>query len=380
MTPDRRAAWSRARRILCVRTDNMGDLLMTTPALRALRSLAPQLHLALLTSGAAAPAAGFIPEIDELIVHDAPWARHDHDAGAAGDLALIERLREGGFDAAVIFTVYSQNPLPAALICRLAGIPLRLAHCRENPYRLLSDWVRETEPEQQLRHEVQRQLDLVAQVGARADDTRLSFAVREDDRAAVRAQLQRLGIAPGRWVLVHPGASAASRRYPPELFAAALRELHARSGHPIVLGGSAGEREIVEQVRALCDAPLRSLAGALTLGQCAASIEQAALLISNNSGPVHLAAALGTPVVDLYALTNPQHTPWRVRSRVLFHDVPCRNCYRSVCPEQHHACLRGVAPQRLVESALELLDAARAEPVTRILQPPARLPIPAGAV
>jgi ADP-heptose:LPS heptosyltransferase len=94
----------------------------------------------------------------------------------------------------------------------------------------------------------------------------------------------------------------------------------------------------------------------LTLGELAALIEMAPVLISNNTGPVHLAAAVGTPVVDLYALTNPQHTPWQVPNRVLFHDVPCKYCYKSICPEGHQDCLRQVTPDRVVQAARELLE------------------------
>ncbi|WP_043282354.1 glycosyltransferase family 9 protein, partial [Burkholderia multivorans] len=97
------------------------------------------------------------------------------------------------------------------------------------------------------------------------------------------------------------------------------------------------------------------LAGALPLGELGALIETADLLLSNNSGPAHLAAALGTPVVDLYALTNPQHTPWRVPHRVLNVDVPCRNCYRSVCEQPGHPCLRGVRVDDVVDAAHALL-------------------------
>jgi ADP-heptose:LPS heptosyltransferase len=84
------------------------------------------------------------------------------------------------------------------------------------------------------------------------------------------------------------------------------------------------------------------------------------VLLSNNSGPVHLASALGTPVVDLYALTNPQHMPWQTPHRVLYQDVPCRWCYRSVCPEGHHACLNGVAVDDVVAAASELMEERRA--------------------
>jgi len=104
------------------------------------------------------------------------------------------------------------------------------------------------------------------------------------------------------------------------------------------------------------------LAGALTLGEFIALLDSASLLIANNSGPVHLAAALGTPVVDLYALTNPQHTPWMTPHRVLYRDVPCRWCYRGDCPEGHHACLRGVPPAEVAQAARELLEPALAPP------------------
>jgi ADP-heptose:LPS heptosyltransferase len=111
----------------------------------------------------------------------------------------------------------------------------------------------------------------------------------------------------------------------------------------------------VERVRAGMSSESISLAGQLELGELAALIRAAEVLLSNNSGPVHLAAAVGTPVVDLYALTNPQHTPWQVPSRVLNHDVPCRYCLKSICPQGHHDCLQRVPSEAVVSAALELM-------------------------
>jgi ADP-heptose:LPS heptosyltransferase len=108
--------------------------------------------------------------------------------------------------------------------------------------------------------------------------------------------------------------------------------------------------------------PSVSLAGRLTLEELAALIAKAPLLISNNTSAVHVASAVLTPVVDLYALTNPQHTPWRVPCRVLFENVPCRFCYKSVCPEGHHQCLRGVSPESVVAAAIDLLERTPAIP------------------
>ncbi|MGH7343102.1 MAG: glycosyltransferase family 9 protein, partial [Candidatus Rokuibacteriota bacterium] len=102
-----------------------------------------------------------------------------------------------------------------------------------------------------------------------------------------------------------------------------------------------------------------SFAGRLELAELAALLSRVPLLVSNNTAPVHVAAAVGTPVVDLYALTNPQHTPWAVPHRILNHDVPCKYCYKSICPAGHHDCLRRVEPAVVVKAALELLQDRR---------------------
>lgn len=360
-TLTRAARWKEVRRILAVRLDNLGDVLMTTPALRALRESVRGRHITLLASPSGAAATPFMPEVDDVIVATgAPWMPGaDTPPGTLIDTA--QRLREGGFDAAVIFTVYSQSALPAAMLCWLAGIPLRLAHCRENPYQLLTDWIQDPEPQELLRHEVRRQLDLVAAVGASCDDRRLSFRLRDADKARARALLRGEGIDPERpYVVIHPGASAPSRRYPEEHFAAVVKRVlgFAAGGQAlqILFTGDESERALVDTIRGFAAHPLPSLAGRLGLGELAAVIDSAAVLIANNTGPVHLAAAVGTPVVDIYALTNPQHTPWKVAHRVLYEDVPCRFCYRSICPQGHHNCLRLLDPQRVAEAARELLE------------------------
>lgn len=348
--------WLVARRLLAVRLDNLGDVLMTTPALRALREGRPDRHITLLSSPVGAALLPFIPEIDATLVVESPWMPGAPMPPARFD-DMVQQLRQADFDAAVIFTVYSQNPLPAAMLCWQAGIPLVLAHCRENPYHLLSDWVPDPEPHEMVRHEVRRQLDLVGQIGAYTRDEHLSFRLRPEDVQQAADQLGRLGIDPERHLLLlHPGATAASRRYPPEHFVELADQLAGQKSLQLVFTGDASEAGLIDSIRARLRHPIPTLAGHLNLGELAAVIAAADLLIANNSGPVHIAAAVGTPVVDLYALINPQHAPWRVASRVLYHDVPCRFCYRSICPQGHHDCLRRLAPERVARAAYELLE------------------------
>lgn len=356
--------WRAAKNILCVRLDTIGDVLMTTPAIRALKVSQPGRHVTLLTSAAGAVVTPLIPEIDETIVYDAPWLKATAPrADSRPEYAMIDRLRDCEFDAAVIFTVYSQNPLPSAFLCYMADIPLRLAHCHENPYQLLTNWVRDPEPEVRMRHEVRRQLDLVATVGATTADAQLSLRVPAAAQQRVRALLEEVGVRPQRpWLVIHPGVTALSRRYPPEQYAQVARQL-AQAGHQVVFTGTGGEAELVAGIQRQMGAPSVSLVDRLGLGELAALLALSPLLIANNTGPVHVAAAVGTPVVDLYALTNPQHTPWAVPNRVLYHDVPCKFCYKSVCPEGHHHCLRLVTPQSVVAAAQDLLQETAAAPV-----------------
>lgn len=330
---------------------------MTTPAIRALKCSSQERRLTLLTSPAGAKVAELVPEIDDIIVYQSPWMKATAPrTDAQEDYAMIEQLRNARFDAAVIFTVYSQNPLPAALLCYLAEIPLRLAHCHENPYQLLTDWIPDPEPAQGIRHEVQRQLDLVATVGCWTNDQRLSIRVPANARVRLQTLLDHIEIDCDRtWIVMHPGSTAPSRRYPPEKFAEVALLLKSEMGCQMVFTGISEEQALIEQIRAVTGGDSYSLCGRLQVAELAALIEAAPLLISNNTGAVHVAAAVNTPVVDIYALTNPQHTPWAVPHRVLSHDVSCKYCYKSVCPAGHHDCLRLITPEEVVAAAKELL-------------------------
>ena len=166
------ARWQRVRNLLAVRLDNLGDVLMSSPALAAIAESLPAARITLLGSPSGVALSAHLPMLDDAIEWRAPWVKH---AGHVGDADLgraegraIDLLAARRFDAAVIFTTCTQSALPAALLCRMAGIPLRLAHSRENPYDLLTDWVPETEPAEQVRgiHDGRRQPGLGGVGGA----------------------------------------------------------------------------------------------------------------------------------------------------------------------------------------------------------------------
>ncbi|MFL5802028.1 MAG: glycosyltransferase family 9 protein [Roseiflexaceae bacterium] len=358
------AGWRAARGILAIRLDNLGDVLVTTPALHAIKESLPGAELTLLASPVGAQAGRMNPDIDDVIVYQSPqmdpWCQLRQDS--AREQHMIAALKQRRFDGAIIFTSFRQSSLPAAYLCYLADIPLRLAASIDGCGSLLT--TRHKHPES-LRHEVERGLDLVGAIGCRTAATDLVLEVPEQARAALsRWQFMWCnGASPGMnpLIVVHPGCSMPARTYPWQRYAEVVEVLIQQFGATVVITGSAAERELVERVYA-CVRPKHrqaacALAGELEFSELCALIERADLVITNNTGPMHIAAAVKTPVVALFALTNPpeQWGPWRVPHRLLYHDVACRICYQRVCPYKHE-CLGLVAPRMILEAAGELLD------------------------
>ena len=352
--------WAAARRILAVRLDNLGDVLLMTPALRAIRQARADIHLALWTSPVGAQVARLDPDVDEVIVREAPWVDPWHRLAhsPARELATIEDLRARGFDAAIVFTSFRQSPLPAAYACYLAGIPLRLGATWDGAGSLLTTRYR---PAERGAHEVERALELVAEVGFAPVERRLVLAVPDAARRDASALVQTL--APqGPSLVVHPGCTMPARTYPPELFAGVIDDAVTRLGATVFVTGTAEERALVERVcRGVGERARRRvypLAGTLTFDLFCALLASVDAVVTNNTGPMHVAAAVGTPVVALFALTNPpeQWRPWGVAHRLLNRDVPCRLCYARVCPYDQE-CLRGVPPAEVVDAVAELLRA-----------------------
>jgi ADP-heptose:LPS heptosyltransferase len=244
---------------------------------------------------------------------------------------LIDTLAALRFDAALCFTSFSQSPQPPGYVCYLAGIPLRAGESKEFGGRVLTTELRGDTADEE--HQVERNLRLVEALGFVARDRRLPW--RSPPRRGRRrwGLLRGVGLDPEQpFILLHPGASAEARRYPPARSGELARALLGR-GWPVLITGVEREAAIVEAVRA--GAPgTRALIGGTTLGEYAALVERAALTICGNTLPLHLADAVGTPVLALYSGTD-RESQWRPRatvSRLLRRPTPCYPCYRFDCP------------------------------------------------
>lgn len=357
--------WRNVRKVLAVRLDNLGDVLVTTPAIHAIREALPDAQLTLLASPVGAQAGKLNNDIDTVITYRSPWMDPWHKLAQdpEREQAMIERLAREQFDAAIIFTSFRQSSLPAAYLCYLAGIPLRAAASIDGPGSLLT--TRHKHPERMM-HEVERGLDLVGALGMGTVDRDLVLDLPASAFDDANAFIERSSITGKRpLVVVHPGCSMPARTYPAEMFADVVALLIHETQATVVLTGVESEIPLVEYVRERVPLPQRERvtfgAGTLSFGGFSALVALADLVITNNTGPMHVAAATKTPVVALFALTNPpeQWGPWQVAHRQLFHDVPCRICYSRVCPYQQE-CLTLVTPEIVVASAQQLLAESKA--------------------
>ena len=334
--------------VLAVRQDSLGDVLLAGPALRALATCDGPLTLLCGPRGEAA--ARLLPGVDEVLVHLAPWIDPEPPPVRAGACRrLIESIARRRPREAVIFTSFHQSPLPTALLLRLAGVPRIAAISADYPGSLLD--VRHRAPDDL--HEVDRALSLAAAAG---------YALPPGDRPRLRvlhpATPPPLPSEP--FVAVHPGASVSARAWEPQSWSALVGTLLAR-GRRVVVTGSKDEVALTREVAGERPGVL-DLGGRCHLAQLAAVLARADAVAVANTGPAHLAAAVGTPVASLFAPTVPwiRWRPWGVPHALLCRDVACAGCRARECPVPGHPCLSGVAPAEVAD-ALERLAGSEIE-------------------
>ncbi len=344
------------RKILAVRLDNIGDIVMLTPALRTLRRTWPDAHITLMVSPAGNQVTPMLPWVDEVIVWRAVWqdASNAMPLEPAREVELIDDLRAREFDAAFIFTSFSQSPYPPAYACYLAGIPVRLGQSKEFGGSVLSEWVK---PRPDEMHQVDRNLHLLEAAGLSSAGRELELHVPVEVQTRADQILSARGLGhDAPFIVLAPGASAAARRYDPARFAVAARMLIAETRLPIVVIGSAKEQALAAPILAAHRELILSLVGQTSVVELAGVIRRASLVICNDSGPMHIADAFQCPQVVMYAGTE-YESQWRPRNspaKLLRCPTDCSPCYRFTCPYQME-CL-DIPPSELVTAALEMLE------------------------
>ena len=314
---------------LVVRLDSDGDVLLAGPAVRAVAAHGDR--VVLLCGPAGAAAARLLPGVDEVLVWACPWILADPPPVDGDDVArLVDDVRAAGVDRALVLTSFHQSPLPTALVLRLAGVRWIGAASEDYPGSLLD--LRLRLPDTGL-HEAQRQLRLAEAAGFR-------LPRGDSGGLAVRRPLPstRAMTADGPYVVVHPGASVPARAPSPAWAADLVAALDA-AGYRVVVTGGPRETELTAAVAGTRGL---DLGGATDLAQLADVLDRAACVVVGNTGPAHLAAAVGTPVVSLFAPVVPAQRwrPWQV-PHVLLGDqsAACALSRARLCPVEGHPCL-----------------------------------------
>lgn len=337
---------------LIARMDRLGDVLLSGPLVRAVADRCDEVTY--LASPAGAAAARLLPGVDRVAVDQVGWIDQPPSPVTRASVdALVERVVQLRVDTAVVLTSFHQSPLPLAMVLRMAGVGRIGAISVDYPGSLLD--VRHLVDDDV--HEVVRALSLGEAMGYRlplGDDGALKVAL--DDAARPDHTLQsRL---PDRgYVVVHPGASVTARSWPADRHAESVEQLVAQ-GWPVVVTGGPDEQALTAMVAGSRGV---DLGGRLDLARLARVLARAAAVVVGNTGPAHLAAAVGTPVVALYAPTVPasRWRPWMV-PHVLLGDqnIACAGCRARECPVPGHPCLDAVSPTEVVDAVDLLTDRA----------------------
>ena len=339
------------RRILVRGTNWIGDAVLTTPALAALRARFPQARIALLVKPAVAELLQCHPAIDDIVLYRDPGPH----AGLGGKLSLALQLNRGRYDLAILL----QNAFEAAAVTALAGIPNRYGYATDGRSFLLTHRVPLT-PKVRRKHQVEYYLELLKPLGIPVEPAAPMLRTTPGEDAAAHDLLYAFGVKPDQVVIgLNPGSVYGSaKRWLPERFAQVADRLAAEHAACVLIFGGKGEEELGTAIAGMMTAPTIVYSGRTTVRQLMALIKRCRLFITNDTGPMHVAAAFGVPLVAIFGPTNPVTTsPYGPGHELVRHPVECSPCLLRECPIDHR-CMQGLGTDEVYGAAERQLQAA----------------------
>ena len=337
------------KRLLIRSTNWIGDAIMTTPAVRAIRRNFPDAHISMLAKPWVAPVFAHSPHVDEIVDYDA-GGRH---AGAPGILRLAKDLRTQRYDAAILL----QNAIEAAIIAFLAGIPRRIGFDSDGRRLFLTHPVRRTRAIRSI-HQTGYYLKILEGAGLSTGSPDLELHLDPADIRRGGQLLAKFSVAPDRPIIgLNPSATfGPAKQWFPERYAALGDRLNQDLDATILVFGGPGDRELGRSITAQMSAPAVDLSGRTGLGEAMALIGRCTAFVTNDSGLMHVAAALNTPLVAVFGSTNWTTTsPFSHTSRIVRVPIPCSPCMQPVCPLDHMDCMRQVTVDMVAAAVKDLL-------------------------
>jgi len=329
---------------ILVRVNNwIGDAVMNTPALGTLRESYPDAEIVVVANPLVSSLFLSHPYCDRVIVYDKKGA----DRGISGFLRFVVRLRKERFDAAILF----QKAIEAALLTFLAGIRVRIGYLTDYRGFFLSHGVELTEDIKKQHHTLHF-ISLLRSCEITGGDGRQLLNVTDNEKAWAQRTLKE-----ANWVVINPGAAYGSaKRWLPHRFAQVADELSNRFGCQIMLIGGPGEIEIGQEIEETCHTKLSNFIGKTTVREMMALISACRLMVTNDSGPMHVAAALGVPIVAIFGSTDHTTTfPAGVAHKIVRKDFPCAPCLLRQCPIDHR-CMIAIEVEDVLSSVDQLIN------------------------
>jgi heptosyltransferase-2 len=337
------------RKLLIRSTNWIGDAVMTTPAVRAIRKGFPNAHISILAKPWVAPVFENSEHIDRLLIYDGE-RRHK---GVLGKFRLARDLKKYYFDAAILL----QNAFEAALIAFLAGIPLRIGYSRDARRLLLTHAIPCTH-EIKTKHQTEYYLNILHEIGIDQDNRDLYLKLNQGDRFRAEKILLKQHLSLDEKIIgINPGATyGPAKQWPADRYAHLADRILAFSEARVIIFGGPGDKILGQKMSGKMQHRPVDLSGKTSLGEAMALIERCQLFITNDSGLMHVAAALDVPLVAIFGSTNAVATgPIGLNSRVVQAGVPCSPCLNSECPEGHLKCMDQIDVDRVFDVVKEML-------------------------
>ncbi|MBI4115568.1 MAG: glycosyltransferase family 9 protein [Candidatus Omnitrophica bacterium] len=340
--------------LLVTRTDRLGDLVLSTPVFEAIRSQFPKAHLACLTFLENHEVLEGNPFIDEVILYD----KKGSEKGWWGNLRFARQLSKKRFDA--VIHLHPTNRMH--LMGWLARIPVRIGYQKKNDWALthtLKDRKKEG-----LKHEAEYNFDLLKFLGVEAPQKlETYFPLKEKDRASLDFLLRNLVLATDKpYVVLNPSASCPSKIWHAERFASLSDELQKKYRVQVALIGSRQDRPLAKKVMGYTSERVIDLSGKLSLGMLGWLLKRSVLLISNDSGPVHVGRAVGIPVISIFGrnlsgLSPRRWGPLGEGGRIIHKEVACPVCLAHQC-QINFLCLDAIAVKDVLKEAATFLQSS----------------------
>ncbi len=338
------------KRILVVRTDRIGDVLLSTPVIKALRQRYAHAYIAMMVSPYARQIVEGNPYLDEVIIYDKD---NQHKSWLAS-FQFSRHLKKKKFDLAVILHPTNR----AHLVSFLSAIPKRVGYNCKLGF-LLTDRIEHLKQCGE-KHELEYNLDLLKYLGITVQDKDLFMPLGDSAQGWAQALLEAEGVnSTDKILAVHPGASCRSKLWPAERFAAAADKLSQKYGFKVLVVAGPKDISAAAELNRHMQAPVVNLAGKTSVAQLACLLKRSSLFISNDSGPVHIASAVGTPVISIFGRNQAGLGPRRwgprgKKDKFLHKEIGCIECRAHNCIKEF-ACLKAISVDDVLAAADSIL-------------------------